>query len=127
MAWAACGTQAQSNSGLINGLVEAAIGALSMLMSESTAKKQCEEGHVCLSSHSRHIPCKSSTLIGPLHDLVTWYKINYAGTQIQWHRAITKCHGTEKNVCYIIWGGKNERKTGEFRYSMTITIRPLVA
>ena len=27
----------------------------------------------------------------------------------------------------IYLGGKNERKTGEFRYSMTITIRPLVA
>ena len=30
----------------------------------------------------------------------------------------------------VIWGGGgggNERKTGEFRYSMTITIRPLVA
>ena len=26
-----------------------------------------------------------------------------------------------------LFGGKNERKTGEFRYSMTITIRPLVA
>ena len=26
----------------------------------------------------------------------------------------------------FIWG-KNERKTREFRYSMTITIRPLVA
>ena len=24
-------------------------------------------------------------------------------------------------------GEKNQRKTGEFRYSMTITIRPLVA
>ena len=27
----------------------------------------------------------------------------------------------------FILGKKNERKTGEFRYSMTITIRPLVA
>ena len=26
-----------------------------------------------------------------------------------------------------LFGGKNERKTDEFRYSMTITIRPLVA
>ena len=26
-----------------------------------------------------------------------------------------------------LFGEKNERKTGEFRYSMTITIRPLVA
>ena len=25
-----------------------------------------------------------------------------------------------------LFGGKNERKTNEFRYSMTITIRPLV-
>ena len=25
-----------------------------------------------------------------------------------------------------LFRGKNERKTGEFRYSMTITIRPLV-
>ena len=25
----------------------------------------------------------------------------------------------------ILFGEKNERKTGEFRYSMTITIRPL--
>ena len=25
------------------------------------------------------------------------------------------------------FGGKNERKNSEFRYSMTITIRPLVA
>ena len=27
----------------------------------------------------------------------------------------------------ILFGEKNERKTGEFRYLMTITIRPLVA
>ena len=26
----------------------------------------------------------------------------------------------------FIWGGENERKTGKFRNSMTITIRPLV-
>ena len=26
-----------------------------------------------------------------------------------------------------LFGGKNERETDEFRYSMTITIRPLVA
>ena len=35
-------------SGLINGLIEAAIGALSMLTSEPTAKKQCKEDtYVC--------------------------------------------------------------------------------
>ena len=27
----------------------------------------------------------------------------------------------------IVFRGKNQRKTSEFRYSMTITIRPLVA
>ena len=27
----------------------------------------------------------------------------------------------------FIWGKKNERKNGEFHYSMTITISPLVA
>ena len=35
-------------SGLINGLIAAAIGALSMLMSEPTAKKLCKEDmYVC--------------------------------------------------------------------------------
>ena len=32
-----------------------------------------------------HYPKIDFALIGPLHDLVTWYGINYAGTQItQW-------------------------------------------
>ena len=31
------------------------------------------------------------------------------------------------NLKKYLFGEKNERKTGEFRYSMTITIRPLVA
>ena len=36
-------------------------------------------------------------------------------------------HCSKCKLKKYLFGGKNERKTGEFRYSMTITIRPLVA
>ena len=43
-------------SGLINGLIAAAIGALSMLMSEPTAKKLCKEDmYVCPLNHDIYI------------------------------------------------------------------------
>ena len=38
------------------------------------------------------------------------------------NKKVSKC-----KLKKYLFGGKNERKTDEFRYSMTITIRPLVA
>ena len=48
-----------------------------------------------------------------------------------WREALSDRKGNNKvSKCKLkkyLFGGKNERKSGEFHYSMTIIIRPLVA
>ena len=47
----------------MNGLIAAAFGALSMLMSEPTVKKQCKEGmYVCPLNHDITLHYKQSSL-----------------------------------------------------------------
>ena len=65
-------------SGLINGLIAAAIGALSMLMSEPTTKKLCKEDmYVC-----------------PLNRDIYIYNYHYTCTYIDHsHSSMSKCRG----------------------------------
>ena len=62
---------------LINGLIAAAIGALSVLMSEPTAKMQCKVGHV-LCPLNRDIYCTYNSPGFHLNDKSTTYTRAFA-------------------------------------------------